>query len=106
MCFSAYSSVVMLISRRFTPDRRVVTDLNLNVRISKNNLTCPLLKDTLSVHRNSRCEVLSVLDVKDAFHSISLSENSERFFGILQYFGSASYLYQRMPMVLYTSPSI
>ena len=51
---------------------------------------------------SSRCEVLSVLDLKDAFHSLRLSENSKRYCGILPYFGSASYLYQRMPMGLNT----
>ena len=53
-----------------------------------------------------RCEVLSVLDLKDAFHSLRLLENSKRFCGTLPYFGSTSYLYQRMPMGLNISPSI
>ena len=54
----------------------------------------------------SRCEVLSVLDLKDAFYSLRLLENLKRYCGILPYFGSASYLYQRMPMGLNISPSI
>ena len=48
----------------------------------------------------------SVLDLKDAFHSLRLSENSKKFCGILPYFGSASYLYQRLLMGLNISPSI
>ena len=37
--FSAYSSLVMLISRKDTKDERVVTDfIHLNVRIAKNRL--------------------------------------------------------------------
>ena len=55
---------------------------------------------------SSRCKVLSVLDLKDAFHSLQLSENSKRYCGILPYFGSASYLYHIMPMGLNISPSI
>ena len=44
--FSAYSSPVMLISRKVTQDKRVVTDFrHLNMRIAKNNLAYPLLKD-------------------------------------------------------------
>ena len=43
---------------------------------------------------------MSVLDLKDAFHSLRLTENSKKHCGILPYFGSASYLYQRMPMGL------
>ena len=105
--FSAYSSPVMLISVKVTKNKRVVTDFrHLNVRIAKNNPASPLLKDTFLVLGSSRCEVLSVLNLKDAFHSLRLSENSKRFCGILPYFGSASYLYQRMPMGLDISPSI
>ena len=66
----------------------------------------PLVRDTFSVLGNSKCEVLSVLDLKDAFHSLRLSENLKRYCRILPYFGSCSYLYQRMPMGLNISPSI
>ena len=76
--FLAYSSPVMLISRKLTKDKRVVTDFRyLNVRITKNNLAYPLVRDMFSVLGNSRHEVLSVLDLKDTFHS--LSENSKRY---------------------------
>ena len=48
--FSAYSSPLMLISRKLTKDKRVVTDFrHLNVRIAKHNQAYPLLKDTFSV---------------------------------------------------------
>ena len=71
--FSAYSSPVMLISRKLTKGKRVVTDFrHLNVRKAKNNLAYPLVRDTFLVSGNSKCEVLSVLDLKDAFHSLRL----------------------------------
>ena len=74
--FSAYSSPIMLMSRKLTKDKGVVTDFrHLNVRIAKNNLVYPLVRDTFSVLGNSRCEILPVLDLKDAFHSLRLSEN-------------------------------
>ena len=76
------------------------------MRISKNNLADPLLKDAFSVLGSSKCEVLSVLDLKDAFLSLRLSENSKKYCGILPYFGSTSYLYQRMPIGLNIPPSI
>ena len=89
--FSEYSSPEMLISRKITKDKRVVTDFrHLSMRIAKNNLAYPLIKDTFSVLGSSMCEVLSVLDLKDAFHSLRLSENSKKYCGILPYFGSAS----------------
>ena len=105
--FSAYLSPVMLISQKVTSDKRVVTDFrHLNTRIAKNNLAYPLLRDTFSSLGSSKCEVMSVLDLKDAFHSLHLSEKSQKYCGILPYFGSASYLYQRMPMGLNVSPPI
>ena len=104
--FSFYFSPVMLISRKLTKDKRVVTDFrHLSVRITKNNLAYPLLKDMFSVLGSSKCEILSVLALKDAFHLLRLSENSRKYCGILPYFGSTSYLYQRMPMELNISPS-
>ena len=105
--FSAYSSPVMLISKKQTKDKRLVTDFrHLNMRITKNNLAYPLLKDTFSVLGSSKCELLSVLDLKDAYHSLRLLENLKKYSRIFPYFGSASYLYQRMPMGLNISPSI
>ena len=77
--FSAYSNPVMLISRKLTKDKRVVTDFrHLNVRITKNNLAYPLLKDTFSVLGNSKYEVLSVLDLKDAFQSFKTYQSIQR----------------------------
>ena len=90
-----------------TKDKRVVMDFrHLNMHIAKNNLAYPLLKDTFSTLGSSKCEVMSIFDLKDTFHSLRLMENSKKFCGILPYFGSPSYLYQRMPMGLNTSPPI
>ena len=105
--FSAYSSPVMLVSRKVTKDKMVMIDFrHLNMRIAKNNLVYPLLKDTFTLLRSSKCEVLSVLDLKDMFHSLRLIEKSKKYCGMLPYFGSASYLYQRMPMGLNISPVV
>ena len=105
--FSPYLSLFMLISRKMTQDKRVLTDFrHLKLRIAKNNLASLLVRDTFSVLSNSKCEALSVLDLKDAFQSLRLSEDSERYSKILPYFGSASYIYQRMPLGLNISPSI
>ena len=72
--FSAYSSSIILISRKLTKDKRVVTDFrHLNIRIAANNLVYPLVRNTyFFVLGSSKCEVLSVLDLKDAFHSLRL----------------------------------
>ena len=104
--FSAYSSPVMLISGKVTKDKGVVMDFrHLNVRTAKHNLAYPLLKDIFLVLGSSRYEVLLVYIII-IIHSLRLLENSKRYCGILTYCGSASYLYQRMPMGLNISPSI
>ena len=97
--FSAYSSPVMLVSRKITQDKSIVTDFrHLTMRIAKNNLAYPLLKDMFTLLGSFKCEVMSILDLKNAFYSLRLTESSKKYCGILPYFGSASYLYQRMPM--------
>ena len=104
---SAYSTPLMLISRKMTNDKTVVTEFShLNMCIAKNNLVYPLLKDTFALLGSSKCEVMSVLDLKDAFYSLRLTKNSKEYCGLLSYFGSVSYLYQRMPMGLNISPAI
>ena len=45
--FLTYSSPVMLISRNVTQGKRVITVFrHINMKIAKNNLVYPLLKDT------------------------------------------------------------
>ena len=66
----------------------------------------PLLRDTFALLGRSKCKVMSVLDLKDGFYSSRFSEKSQKYCGILPYFGSAWYLYQRMPMGLNVSPLI
>ena len=54
--FSAYSSPVMLISRKVTKKKRVFTDFrHLNVTIAKNNFAYLLFMDAFSVLGSSRC---------------------------------------------------
>ena len=45
------------------------------------------------------------MDIKDAFHSIKLNEQSKEFCGILLYFGSTHYRYEVLPMGLAISPA-
>ena len=40
------------------------------MRIAKNNLAYPLLRYTFSLLGSSKCEVMCMLDLKDAFHSL------------------------------------
>ena len=65
----------------------------------------PLLRDIFDILGKVKCEVMSCVDIKDAFHSIRLNERSKEFCGILPYFGSPHYRYERLPMGLAISPA-
>ena len=51
------------------------------------------MKDVLSILGNSKCEVMSCVDIKDAYHLIPLTEKSKEYCGILPYIGSPIYRY-------------
>ena len=86
---TSHTPPVMLITRKLTKDKRPVADFRLlNTRILRRNASIPLMSDVLSILGNSECEVVSCVDVKDAYHSIRLTERSKKYCGILPYFGS------------------
>ena len=67
--------------------------LDTETRIAKSNLDLPLVRDTFSMLGSSKCEVLSVIDLKDAFHSLRLTEESKKYCRILSYYISISMLF-------------
>ena len=97
----------MLITRKLTKDKRPVVDFRLlNTRILRRNTSIPLMSDVLSILGNSECEVVSCIDIKDAYHSIRLTEMSKEYCGILPYFGSPMYRYEVLPMGIACAPQI
>ena len=105
---SSYSSPVMLIPRKITQVPRIVRDFRvLNNRIVKIfSYSVPLLKDILMALGMSGVEVMSLLDLKDAYHSLRLSLKSKKYCAITPYYGSATYIYQRLGMGLSLSPQV
>ena len=78
----------MLITRKLTKDKRPEVDFRLlNTRILRINTSIPLIRDVLSILGNSEYEVVSCVDITDAYHSIRLTEKSKEYCGILPYFG-------------------
>ena len=101
------TSPVMLITRKMTKDKRPVVDFRLlNTRILRRNTSIPLMSDVLSILGNSECEVVSCVDIKDAYHSLRLTEKSKEYCGILPYFGSPIYRYEVLPMGIACAPQI
>ena len=104
---TSHTSPVMLITRKLTKDKRLVVDFRLlNTRILRRNTSIPLMSDVLSILGNSECEVVSCVDIKDAYHSIKLTEKSKEYCSILPYFGSPIYRYEVLPMGIACAPQI
>ena len=62
------------------------------------------MSDVLSILGNSECEVVSCVDIKDAYHSTKLTEKSKEYRGILPYFGRPIYRYEVLPMGIACAP--
>ena len=104
---SSYSSPIMLIPRKLSGIPRIVTDFrHLNSRLVTLQPSIPLVRDAIQILGASGCEILSLADLRDAYHTLRLSERSKKFCGIAPYYGSDSYLYQRLGMGLSVSPAI
>ena len=104
---TTHTSPVMLVARKGTKNKRPVVDFRLlNTRIMRQNTVTPLLRDIFKILGRSKCEVLSCVDLKDAFHSLGLTDKAKEFCGILPYFGSAHYRYEFLPMGLSISPQV
>ena len=102
---TSHTSPVMLITRKVTKDKRPVVDFRLlNTRIKRHNTATPLLRDIYQMLGKAQSTVLSCVDLKDAFHSLRLTDKAKDFCGILPYFGSPHYRYEVMPMGLSISP--
>ena len=102
---TSHTSPVMLITRKITKDKRPVVDFRLlNTRIRRHNTATPLMRDICQMLGKAQSKILSCVDLKDAFHSLKLTERAKDFCGILPYFGSHHYRYEVVPMGLSISP--
>ena len=108
----SHTSPVMLITRKLTNDKGPVVDFRLlNTRILRRNTSIPLIKDVLNILGNSKGEVMSCVDIKDAYHLIPITEKIKEYCGILPYFGSpmyrsSIYRYKVLPMDIACAPQI
>ena len=104
---TTHTSPVMLVARKGNERKRPVVDFRLlNTRIIRRNTSTPLLRDIFIMLGRAQCEVLSCVDLKEAFHSVPLIPEAKEFCGILPYFGSPHYRYEVLPMGLAISPQI
>ena len=76
---TGYSSPVLLVKRKQQNLYRVVTDFRvLNERLVRVNHAFPIVHDCLEAIGASKCEVMSVLDLRDAYHTLPLAEQSTK----------------------------
>ena len=104
---TTHTSPVMLVARKGNERKRPVVDFRLlNTRIVRRNTSTPLLRDIFIMLGRAQSEVLSCVDLKEAFHNLPLTPKAKEFCGILPYFGSPHYRYEVLPMGLAISPQV
>ena len=85
----------------------IITDFrHLNSRLVRLNCSFPFVRDAIQILGVSECELISVIDLRDAYHTLRLSIESQKYCGITPYYGSDTYLYKRLGMGLSVSPAI
>ena len=104
---TSYSSPIMLIPRKQGGIPRIVTDFrHLNTRLVTLHPSIPLVRDAIQILGASGCEVISVIDLRDAYHTLRLSKKSQKYCGITPYYRFDTYLYERLGMGLSVSPAV
>ena len=104
---SSYSSPIMLIPRKMSGIPCIIKDFrHLHSRLVRLNCNFPLVRDTIQILGISECELISFIDLGDAYQTLRLSAESQKYCGITPYYGSDTYLYQRLGMGLSVSPAI
>ena len=104
---TGYSSPVLLVKRKQQSLYRVVTSFRvLNEWLVRVNHAFPIVRDCLEVIGASKCEVMSVLDLRDSYHTLPLAEESQKYCSLTPYYGSPTYVYLRMGMGMSCSPAL
>ena len=89
---TGYSSPVLLVKRKQQNLYRVVIDFRvLNERLVRINHAFPLVRDCLDTIGNSTCEVFTVIDLRDTYHTLILAKESQKYCRIMPYYGVPTY---------------
>jgi len=103
---SCYCSPIMLLSKRNSTQKRLITDFRyINQRIVQERYPFPLIRDAIGIIGHSNCKVISTIDLKSAFYSLRIKPECRKYLAITSYAGGQSYLYNRMPQGLNISPA-
>ena len=104
---TGYSSLVVLVKHKNQNLYQVCSDFYiLNEKLVKINHAFPLVKDCIEKLGRKKCHYLSMIDLRDAFHTLHLALSSQKYCGITPYYGSPTYHYLHMGMGVSVSPQI
>ena len=104
---TSYRSPVVLVKRKNQNLYRVCSDFCiLNEKLLKINHAFPLVWDCIEQLGRSKCDYMSTIDLRDAFHTLRLAKTSQKYCGITPYYGSPTYHYLHMGMGMSISPQI
>ena len=104
---TGYSSLVVLVKWKNQNLYRVCSDFRiLNEKLVKINHAFPLVRDCIEQLGRKKCHYLSMIDLRDTFHTLRLALSSQKYCSITPYYGSSTYHYLRMGMGMSVSPQI
>ena len=104
---TSYSSLVVLVKRKNHNLYLVCSNFHtLNEKLVKINHAFPLVRDCIEQLGRKKCHYLSMIDLRDAFHTLRLVLSSQKYCGITLYYGSPTYHYLCMCMGMSMSPQI
>ena len=104
---TGYSSPVVLVKRKNQNLYRVCSDFCiLNEKLLKINHAFPLVQDCIEQLGRSKCDYISTIDLRDAFHTLQWAKTSQKYCEITPYYGSLTYQYLHISMGMSVSPQI
>ena len=104
---TSYSSPVVLVKQKNQNLYRVCSDFCiLNEKLVKINHAFPLVRDCIEQLGRKKCHYLSMIDLRDVFHTLRLALSLQKYCGITPYYGSPTYHYLCMGMDMSVSPQI
>ena len=104
---TSYSSPVVLVKWKNQNLYQVCSDFHiLNEKLVKINHAFPLVRDCIEQLGRKKCHYLSTIDLRDAFHTLQLVLSSQKYCGIMPYYGSPTYHYLCMGMGMSVIPQI
>ena len=104
---TGYSSLVVLVKQKNQNLYRVCSDFCiLNEKLVKINHAFPLVRDCIEQLGRKKCHYLSMIDLRDTFHTLRLALSSQKYCSITPYYGSPTYHYLCMGMGMSVSPQI